>query len=125
MYLATNEFKYLASAEKTAKWIIKTAQPNGLVNIGYDATDQKWISSVNIVDIGFTAGFFARLYEITHDHEYLSFMKNFIDAYIQSFFNPEKQFFATSIDKYGTQKGGFFGRGQAWLWKGSFLRTKF
>jgi len=118
VYLATLDAKYLEAAEKTAQWIINTARLDGLVYLGYDNSNGNWITNVNIVDIGFTAGLFAKLYNITQKNEYLIFLKKFINAYIKSFYNHHIGAFATSIDKNGKPQGGFFGRGQAWALEG-------
>jgi len=118
VYLLTLDIKYLETAENAAKWIISTARPNGLVYLGYDYTNENWLTDVNIVDIGFTAGLFAKLYEITNKKDYLIFLEKFIAAYIDNFYNPDVGAFATSINKNRKQQGGFFGRGQAWALEG-------
>lgn len=118
MYLKTRELKYLESAKKCAKWIIETSRPDGLVYVGYDYYKKKWLKNYNIVDIGFTAGFFANLYTITMDEKYLLFLKNFLDKYIELFYVKKKHSFATSIDHNDEIHGGIFGRGQAWALEG-------
>lgn len=65
MFLLSGKVQYLAAAEKCAKWIIMTAREDGLVYIGYDVQRQEWKKDNNIVDIGFTAALFARLYCIS------------------------------------------------------------
>lgn len=118
MYLTTKDKKYLDSAIKCANWIIKTAKKDGLVYIGYDMKNQRWKTKHNIVDIGFTAGLFARMYEITGDKKYFDFLEKFVKRYVELFYIPKKHGFATSIDEKGEKLGGMFGRGQAWALEG-------
>lgn len=118
LYLATKETKYLDIARKCADWIIKTARPDGIVYTGYNLRDEKWDMSCVIVDTGFTGGLFSRLYEITHEEKYLTFLKRFVDRYIELFYIPSARGFCTSIDKNNHQQGGMFGRGQAWALEG-------
>lgn len=117
-YRATKESKYLLAAEKCADWIAKTSRPDGMVYIGYDTKRKIWDKSHNIVDVGFTAGLFAGLYEITGKEEYKVFLKTFVDSYINLYYIPDKCGFATGIDKNDKQIGGMFGRGQAWALEG-------
>lgn len=118
LYLATREKVYLNIAIRCADWIIETARPDGIVYTGYNMRDEKWEKGTIIVDIGFTAGLFSRLYEITQEEKYLVFLKAFIARYIQLFYLPERHGFCTSIDKNGYPQGGMFGRGQAWALEG-------
>lgn len=118
LYDATGNEFYLESAEKNAAWIIETARPDGLVYFAFDAKRNHWIKDRNIVDTGFTAGLFARLYEITEKKEYLQFLEQFITVYIKVFFMPEHKCFATAIDGHDNQHGGAFGRGQGWALEG-------
>lgn len=117
-YLATSEKKYLDSAEKCAEWIMNTARKDGMVYVGYDMKRNQWQTKHNIVDVGFTAGLFARLYEYTGKEKYLSFLKKFTEKYIELFYIPSSNGFATSLDANDKQLGGMFGRGQAWALEG-------
>ena len=118
LYSVTKEDKYLDSAEKCAKWIIETARKDGMVYVGYDVKRSHWQTNHNIVDVGFTAGLFARLYKTTHNVRYLEFLKKFTDKYIELFYMPSNNGFATSLDANDNQLGGMFGRGQAWALEG-------
>lgn len=118
LYLHTKEDKYLNAAKKCADWIIKTSRSDGLIYLGYDCKNQKWLKKCNIVDIGFTGGFFANLYIITKDKKYLTFLQRFIDKYIEVFYNEKNKGFFTSIDEKDNGQGGMFGRGQAWALEG-------
>ena len=118
LYLATKEQKYLDIACRCADWIIETARPDGIVYTGYNMRDEKWDKSCVIVDTGFTGGLFSRLYEITQEEKYFSFLKRFVDKYIELFYIPSAHGFCTSIDKNDRQQGGMFGRGQAWALEG-------
>lgn len=118
LFLATNEQKYLDIARRCADWIIETARPDGIVYTGYNMRDEKWDKSCVIVDTGFTGGLFSRLYEITQEEKYFSFLKRFVDKYIELFYIPSAHGFCTSIDKNDRQQGGMFGRGQAWALEG-------
>jgi rhamnogalacturonyl hydrolase YesR len=118
LYLATNEKGYLDSAEWCADWIMCTAKKDGLVWFGMESDSGKWINDRNIVDIGFTAGLFARLYEITGGKKYYQFLERFINKYIEVFYDAKKNMFCTTIDKDGNQLGGYFARGQAWALEG-------
>lgn len=117
LYKITKDNRYLNIASNCADWIIKTAQPDGMVPIGYDLKNKKW-GEVNIVDSGFTAGLFANLFEITRKNKYKDFLKKFVDKYIELFFIPSKNGFATSINENDEQTGGMFSRGQAWALEG-------
>lgn len=118
LYESTHEKKYLESAEKNANWIMETARKDGLVFFGYDVKKKVWIKDRNIVDIGFTAGLFARLYEITCKEEYFQFLQKFVQRYIEVFYISEKKCFATAVDENDKQHGGAFGRGQGWALEG-------
>lgn len=118
LYETFNENKYLESAENCASWIIETARPDGLVHFGYDMKRSVWIEDRNIVDIGFTAGLFAKLYELTSNKKYFKFLEQFIESYIETFYIAEKKCFATAVDGNNSQKGGAFGRGQGWALEG-------
>ncbi len=118
LYLSTKDITYLNIAKRCADWIVETARPDGMVYVGYNMRDKYWDKNCVIVDVGFTGGLFARLYEITKDNKYLDFLKVFINRYIDLFFIPLKHGFATSIDKHDCQQGGMFGRGQAWALEG-------
>lgn len=118
LYENTKDEKYLNIARKCADWIIETARPDGIVYVGYNMRDQMWDKNCVIVDVGFTGGLFSRLVEMTHEEKYLTFLKRFIDRYIELFYNPSNHGFCTSIDKNDHQQGGMFGRGQAWALEG-------
>ena len=118
MYLATNEKKYLCAAIKCADWIIDTAREDGMVYAGYDMRGKHWKTQHNIVDVGFTAGLFARLYEYTKEERYLNYLEKFTNKFIDLFYIPSKKGFATSLDEKDKQLGGMFGRGQAWALEG-------
>ena len=117
MYLATKEQKYLDAAELCAQWIITTARSDGMVYVGYNMRKDKWQTKHNIVDVGFTAGLFSRLFQITGKKEYKSFLDRFVSKYIELFYISGKGF-ATSLDEKDHIMGGMFGRGQAWALEG-------
>jgi rhamnogalacturonyl hydrolase YesR len=77
-----------------------------------------WVKDRNIVDTGFTAGLFARLYEITGKKEYRTFLKRFSSKYIDVFYIKSENCFSTAIDGNDKQYGGAFGRGQGWALEG-------
>lgn len=118
LFEITDKIEYLEIAIKCADWIIKTARPDGMVYVGYNMRNQKWVKNCVIVDVGFTAGLFANLARITNEKKYIDFLKHFIDRYIDLFYIPSKHGFCTSIDKEDHQQGGMFGRGQAWALEG-------
>ena len=117
-YTATSDKRFLVSAEKTAHWIIDTVSPNGLVWLGYDLRHKQWIKNYNIADIGFTSALFAHLYQLIGDNKYLCFLRRFVSAYLNTFYNKKTKCFATAVDEHGNQIGGYFGRGQAWALEG-------
>lgn len=118
IYLKTKEEKYLNVALKCADWIIKTAREDGLVFVGYDTKRNMWLKDYNIVDIGFTAGLFSRLYIITKKSDYKDFLERFLSKYIELYYIKDKNGFATSLDANDKTQGGMFGRGQAWALEG-------
>lgn len=118
LYQATNDMNYLDAAVRCADWCIEGVRSDGLVYFGFDTKKQEWVKDKNIVDTGFTAGLFARLYEVTGDKKYYSFLEKFVNSYIKVFYMPEYRCFATAIDGKDHQKGGAFGRGQAWALEG-------
>ena len=117
-YRATGEQRYLDSAEKCARWIMETAREDGMVYVGCDMRTGTWQTRHNIVDVGFTAGLFAALYEATGREAYREFLKRFTERYIALFYLPEKRSFCTSLDAGDRPAGGRFGRGQAWALEG-------
>lgn len=117
-YIATRDLKYLDAAIKCAEWIEKTARKDGMVYKGYDVKRSHWQMKSNIVDVGFTAGLFARLYAVCGDARYLSFLKRFTEKYIDLFYIPTRHGFATGLDENDHRLGGMFGRGQAWALEG-------
>ncbi len=118
LYETTKEEKYLQSAIRCANWVIETARQDGLVYFAFDQKRREWIKNRNIVDIGFTAGLFARLYEVTREERYLVFLKRFTEKYIDVFYMPSEKCFATAVDGNDQQHGGAFGRGQGWALEG-------
>lgn len=118
LFLHTKDPNYLDIAKRCADWIIETARPDGMVYVGYNMRDDRWDKSCVIVDVGFTAGLFSRLVEITRDEKYRDFLKRFVERYIELFYIPSANGFCTSIDKKDRQQGGMFGRGQAWALEG-------
>lgn len=118
LYEKTNKDIYLDIAKRCADWIIETARPDGMVHLGYNMRDNKWITDAIIVDVGFTGGLFSRLVDFTHDQKYLDFLILFINRYVELFYLPHKYGFTTSIDKNDHPQGGMFGRGQAWALEG-------
>lgn len=118
MYLATNEKEYLNAAYKCADWIMETAREDGMVYVGYDIKHGHWQTKHNIVDVGFTAGLFARLYECKKEEKHLNYLKKFTKKFIEFFYIPSKNGFATSLDANDKPFGGMFGRGQAWALEG-------
>jgi rhamnogalacturonyl hydrolase YesR len=118
LYECTKDTRYLDAALRCADACIRTARPDGLVYISYDADLHEWIKQKNIVDIGFTAGLFARLYQITGKKEYYGFLKRFAGRYIDIFYMKDKGCFATAVDENDKAFGGSFGRGQAWALEG-------
>ena len=118
VYRETGNQTFLDSAKRCADWIINTARPDGLVYVGYNVKDGYWQKKSNIVDIGFTGGLMSELYLQTGDATYKSFLKRFIDRYIDLFYMPDKQGFATGLDSNDHVLGGMFGRGQAWALEG-------
>ena len=118
LYKKTKDSKYLNIAKDCADWVMQTSRVDGMVYTGYNMRDQNWIKDNIIVDVGFTAGLFASLYEITKEEKYRAFLEKFIYRYIELFYNPILKAFCTSIDKNDKQQGGLFGRGQAWALEG-------
>lgn len=117
-FLCTKDDKYLNSALKCADWIIDSSRKDGLVYTGYNTRDSIWDKKCIIVDTGFTAGLFARLYSITNNIRYRNYLEHFVNRYVELFFIPEKNGFCTSIDSMDRQQGGVFGRGQSWALEG-------
>lgn len=117
MFLATGKKIFLEAAQKCANWIMDTARPDGMVYVGYSMRERKWQIKHNIVDVGFTAGLFSRLYEITRNGKYKTFLDRFVQRYIELFYIEGKGF-ATSLDDKDQTFGGMFGRGQAWALEG-------
>lgn len=118
LYELTRDEKYLSAATRCADWIIETCRSDGLVSTGYLPVTDEWEENRTIVDIGFTAALFARLFEITGLIHYEQFLARFVEAYIRKFFIPSKSAFATCIDGRDEKRGGRFVRGQAWALEG-------
>ena len=117
-YESLGDERYLRSAQRCASWIEATAQSDGLVWIGRNGFTGEWLKDANIVDIGFTAALFARLWDVTQNDRYLGFLERFAQAYVAAFRNPEDGSFATAIDRDRNRRGGRFARGQAWALEG-------
>lgn len=117
-YEKLGDGRYLASAERCAGWIMRTARPDGLVYIGQNGDSGEWITKANIVDIGFTSALFSRLLSISGRREHREFLARFTRAYVAAFRNAEDGSFTTSIDGFGNRRGGKFARGQAWALEG-------
>lgn len=118
LYEKTGNSEYLDVACRCADWIIDTARADGMVYVGFNMRDQKWDKECIIVDVGFTGGLFAHLYELTHEIKYYNFLIKFVRRYIELFYMPKKCGFCTSVGKNDLQQGGMFGRGQAWALEG-------
>ncbi len=118
VYKATGDIKYLESAKKCAQWIIDTCREDSMVYTGFNMRDKQWNVESIIVDVGFTAGLFSVLYELTEDMVYKMFLDKFIKRYIQLFYNSTSKGFATSINRDDQPQGGMFSRGQAWALEG-------
>jgi len=118
LYETTDDQRFLASACQCADWIMATCREDGMVYTGYNTRDNKWDKDNIIVDVGFTGGLFANLYRITNNAEYKRFLEKFIKRYIELFYIPKSQGFATSINKEDSPQGGMFARGQAWALEG-------
>jgi hypothetical protein len=118
LYARTGEAKYLNSAIRCADWIMESSRPDGLVWTGCNRNTGEWLSKYTIVDTGFTAGLFANLYMTTGEPRYRKFLERFVVRFIELFYNPRTQGFATSVDQVGKKIGGRFARGQAWALEG-------
>lgn len=118
VYKATGDKKYLESAKKCAQWIIETCREDCMVYTGFNMRDKKWNVESIIVDVGFTAGLFSVLYELTEDTAYKMFLEKFIKCYIRLFYNSTAKGFTTSINRNDQPQGGMFSRGQAWALEG-------
>lgn len=118
LYKVTGDKRYLEAAHRCAAWIIESVRDDGLVWTGFDVEKRVWIKDFTIVDTGFTAGLFAELFMISGDQRYGTFLERFVDQFIELFFDPQKNAFATSVDKRNRKVGGLFSRGQAWALEG-------
>lgn len=118
LYELTRDVRYLNVAIRCGNWIMETMREDGMVYVGYNQRDEVWDKSCVIVDVGFTAGLFAKLVEHTGGKKYKQFLSLFVKRYIQLFFCYENNGFATSIDANNSKLGGMFGRGQAWALEG-------
>jgi rhamnogalacturonyl hydrolase YesR len=117
-YRDTNEQKYLDSAKRCADWIMVTSCSDGLVLFGYNVDKNEWITDRNIVDIGFTTGLFAELYEITGEAKYKEFLTRFVKTFINTFYDENAKMFASHVNGERKRNGGYFSRGQAWAMEG-------
>lgn len=118
IYRETGEKRFLDSACRCAEWIMATSRGDGMVYTGYNTRDGVWNKKSIIVDVGFTAGLFSELFEITGENIYKAFLAKFISRYIELFYRPDYRGFATSINQYDKPQGGLFARGQAWALEG-------
>jgi len=118
LFEKTGDDRYLQSARRCADWIMDCARPDGLVWTGYDSRTGAWLREHTIVDTGFTAGLFARLFTLTGEARYGEFLERFVERFIELFYDPETCCFATSVDKQDRRVGGRFARGQAWALEG-------
>ena len=118
LYEISGDKRYLAAAEKCAHWIMKSTREDGLVPTGIDAKTGEALDNRIIVDTGFTAGLFSKLYRLTHNEEYKMYAIDFCGSFIKYFFDTDKKWFATNIDKNYKKHGGSFFRGQAWALEG-------
>lgn len=118
LYNQTGNEAYLSRAESCAKWVMQTSRADGLVWTGYDTRAGKWLTDRTIVDIGFTAALFARLYSLTGRLSYRKFLEKFLWRYIELFYDECNGGFATYIDTDNKKSGGQFTRGQAWALEG-------
>ena len=117
-YKDSGDTQYIDRAKKCAKWIIDTSCNDGLVLFGYNIDKKKWIKDRNIVDIGFTAGLFSELYELTGDYKYKEFLDDFIEAFINTFYDRNAKMFSSHINGKRKRNGGYFSRGQGWAMEG-------
>ena len=118
LYQKTKNKQLLISAEKCAVWIMNTCRPDFIVWNGLNIDKNEWDKNNVIVDIGFTAGLFAKLFNITKEEKYRIYLEKFIKSYVQKFYCSEKQCFYTSINAKDNGQGGAFTRGQAWALEG-------
>lgn len=118
LFETTGDKRYLASARKCADWVMGCARPDGLVWTGYDRRTGVWLKDHTIVDTGFTAGLFARLFLLTGEAKYGEFLENFVERFVELFYDPKTDCFATSVDENNQPIGGRFARGQAWALEG-------
>ena len=121
VYDNTKDEKYLDAAKKCAKWIMDTSDPDGLAGFGYDVDRGSWIKNTNIVDVGYSADLFAELYRVTGIDEYKQYLENFIDVYINVFYDRDAHLFYTHCKgDWQNRKcaGGYFSRGHAWAMEG-------
>lgn len=118
LYEVTKDKQYLAIACKCADWIIETARDDGIVYTGFNTRDNKWEKKDVIVDVGFTAGLFTKLVQVTGEKRYSFFLEKFVSRYIELFYIPSRNGFCTSIGIQNQQQGGMFARGQAWALEG-------
>ena len=115
-YEKTKNSNFLNAAIKCADWIINEGCIDDMPMIGFNPETQKWGEN-NIVDVGFTADLFCKLFEITGELKYKNFADYFIKRYVELFYIGEGKF-ATAINKNNQQLGGIFARGQAWALEG-------
>lgn len=100
VYEKTNDSRYINIARKCADWIIETVRLDGMVYTGYNIRDNKWDKNCVIVDVGFTAGLFARLVEFTNEEKYLKFLKKLYITLYRVILHTEQTWF---LHKYRYQ----------------------
>lgn len=118
LYKVSKDPRLLASAKRCADWILKICRHDGMVNTGFNTRDNVWYRDSIIVDVGFTGGLFANLYQITKAEQYRVYLSKFTNRYIELFYLKKNMGFATSIDSNDKPQGGMFARGQAWALEG-------
>lgn len=116
-YRITGDVTYLEAAKRCAEWILANVRDDGMIWSGFDIVKKEWITNTNIVDIGFVAGLFASLYQLTEENKYKVFLSRFSKRYIE-LFQRSDGLFSSALDGNDKQRGGAFGRGQAWALEG-------
>ena len=117
-FVATGEDAYLQSAIRCADWIMNHGHDEFLIRIGYELETASWDTSANIVDIGFSADLFVKLFQLTEEGHYLDFASRFIERYLSVFYLGRGRL-ATAIDGNLKHRGtAVFTRGHAWALEG-------
>jgi len=117
-FISSGDIKYLHSAKRCAEWIMQHAQQDFLVYIGYELESRRWDKEANIVDVGFTADLFVKMYQVTGEGRYLDFAGKFLESYLETFYRGDG-FFSAAVDGRKKHRGtGLFTRGHAWALEG-------